>query len=57
MGPKPKLNAGQLIAAYYEEGSVEAACTRLGICRKTFHNTMKRLGLTWGERRIHQTTK
>ena len=53
-GRPPKLNRGRIIAAYYEQGSVEAASKELNVTTKTFYNSMERLGLEFVTRLVEK---
>ena len=48
--PAKVNNAGILISAYYNEGSITKACDKLNITRRTFYETMKRLNLKFTKR-------
>jgi len=46
------ITAGKLIAEYYNGGSVNAACNKLNICRKTFYNLMNKYNLKFSTPKI-----
>jgi transcriptional regulator of acetoin/glycerol metabolism len=53
LGRKFKINTiGQIIHTYYQSKGIAETCAKLGITRKTFYNTMKRMDISFAKRDI-----